>query len=63
MIEYQMKLTHTHTHIYKPIINKVINKRWMVDPLMVIMAGVRAATHHRTICYVHSPTQKEDREQ
>ena len=30
---------------YQPLIDNIANKGWKVDPLIVIIAGARAATH------------------
>ena len=30
---------------YKPLIDNIINRDWKIDPLIVITAGARAATH------------------
>ena len=33
------------TKKYKPLIDNIINRGWKMDPLIVITAGARAATH------------------
>ena len=39
---------------YQPLMDNIANKRWKVDPLIVITAGVTAATHIPSIDSIES---------